>query len=136
MHYSHVKAHQYDNVAFNKLSRKSQLNCICDHLKKQRISNSAQLQQGENHLFPLEEIGGFVGSAKLSSDAGQQTRFHAHHQLARTLFLRKKILTGKGFDKVGWGHIHGALHSVSLLFQVRASKHVIGIAGTMKFLSH
>jgi hypothetical protein len=125
MHYSHVKAHQDDKVAFNKLNRKSQLNCICDHLAKQRISNSAQLQQGGNHLFPLKEIGAFVGSAKLSLDAGQQIRFHAHRQLARTLFLRKKILTGKGFDEVGWGHIHGALHSVLRLFQVWASKHVI-----------
>ncbi len=136
MHYSHVKAHQDDNVAFNKLSRMSQLNCICNHLAKQRISNSAQLQQGGNHLFPLKEIGAFVGGAKLSSDAGQQLRFQAHRQLTRMLFLRKKILTGEGFDKVGWGHVHGALHSVSRLFQVWALKHVIGIAGTMKFLSH
>ncbi len=131
-----MKAHQDDNVAFNKLSRKSQLNCICNHLAKQHISNSAQLQQGGNHLFPLKEIGAFVGGAKLSLDASQQIRFHAHRQLAMTLFLWKKILTGKGFDEVGWGHIHGALHSVSWLFQVWALKHVIGIAGTMKFLSH
>jgi hypothetical protein len=44
LHYLHVKAHQDDNVAFDKLSPKLQVNCICDHLAKQRISNSAQLQ--------------------------------------------------------------------------------------------
>jgi hypothetical protein len=60
LHYSHVKAHQDDNVAFDKLSRKLQLNCICDHLAKQRISNSAQLQQLGNYLFPLKEIGAFI----------------------------------------------------------------------------
>jgi hypothetical protein len=92
-----------------------------------------QLQQDGNHLFPLEEL---VGGAKLSLDAGQQICFHAHRQLTRMLFLQKKILTGKGFDKVGWGHVHGALPSVLRLFQVWASKHVIGIASTMKFLSH
>jgi hypothetical protein len=73
---------------------------------------------------------------RLSLDASQQICFHAHHQLARKLFLWKKILSGKGFDEVGWDFVHGALHSVSRLFQVWASKHVLGIAGTMKFLSH
>jgi hypothetical protein len=34
LYYSHVKAHQDDNTTFDKLSRKSQLNCICNHLAK------------------------------------------------------------------------------------------------------
>jgi hypothetical protein len=131
-----VKAHQNDNVTFDKLSRKLQLNCICDHLAKQRISNLAQLQQRGNYLFPLKEIRAFIKGKKPSLDASQQIRFHAHHQLARMLFLWKKILSGKGFDEVGWDSIHGALHSVLWLFQVWALKHVLGIAGTMKFLSH
>jgi hypothetical protein len=50
--------------------------------------------------------------------------------------LWKKILSGKGFNEVGWDSVHGALHSVLRLFQVWASKHVLGIAGTMKLLSH
>ncbi len=136
LHISHVKAHQDDNVAFDKLSRKLQLNCICDHLAKQRISNLAQLQQRGNYLFPLEEIRAFIKGEKLSLDASQQIPFHAHHQLAKMLFLWKKILSGKGFDKVGWDSVHGALHSVSRLFQVWALKHLLGIASTMKFLSH
>ncbi len=45
LHYSHVKAHQDENVAFDKLSRKLQLNCICDHLAKQHISILVQAQQ-------------------------------------------------------------------------------------------
>ncbi len=136
LHYSHVKVDQDDNVAFDNLSRKLQLNCICNHLAKQRISNSAQLQQRRNYLFPLEEIRAFIKGKELSLDASQQIRFHAHHQLVRSLFLQKKILSGKGFNKVGWDSVHGALHSVLQLFQVWASKHVLGIAGTMKFLSH
>jgi hypothetical protein len=70
-------------------------------LVKQRISNLAQLQQRDNLLFPLEPIGVFIKGAKLLSDTGQQIRFHAHCQLAKALFLRKKILSGEGFDKVG-----------------------------------
>jgi hypothetical protein len=116
LHYSHVKAHQDDNVAFDKLSRKLQLNCICDHLAKQRISNLAQLQQRGNYLFPLKEIRAFMKGEKFSLDTSQQIRFHAHHQLARMLFLWKKILSGEGFNEVGWDSVHGALHSVSQLF--------------------
>jgi hypothetical protein len=38
-YYSHIKAHQDDNALFDKLSRKAQLNCICDHVAKAAISN-------------------------------------------------------------------------------------------------
>jgi hypothetical protein len=34
-YYTHVRAHQDDNTTFNKLSRRAQLNCICDHAAKQ-----------------------------------------------------------------------------------------------------
>ncbi len=40
------------------------------------------------------------------------------------------------FEEVDWESAHGALHSVLHLFQVWASKHVLGIAGTMRFLAH
>ncbi len=71
LHYSYVKAHQDDNVAFDKLSRKLQLNCICNHLAKQHISDLAQLQQRGNYLFPLKEIRAFIKGKKLSLDASQ-----------------------------------------------------------------
>ncbi len=54
----------------------------------------------------------------------------------KVLFLQKKIVSGNGFNEVGWDSVHSTLHSVSRLFQVWASKHVLGIAVTMKFLSH
>jgi hypothetical protein len=69
--YLHVNAHQDDNVAFNKLGQKLQLNCICNHLAKQCISNLAQLQQQNNSLFPLEPISVLIKGTKLSSDTGQ-----------------------------------------------------------------
>jgi hypothetical protein len=136
LYYSHVKAHQDDNVAFDKLSWKLQINCICNHLAKQRISKSAQLHQQDSPLFPLERNSIFLKGAKLSSDAGQQIRFHMHCQLAKVLFLQKKILSGNGFKEVGWESVHATLHSVLLSFQLWASKHLLGIAGTMKFHEH
>ncbi len=107
-----MKAHQDDNVTFNKLIQKLQLNCICDHLAKQRISKFVQLQQQDSHLFPLEAIGIFIKGAKLSSDTGQQVCIQVHRQLVKALFLQKKILSGGRFKEVGWESIHAPLHSV------------------------
>ncbi len=136
INFSHVKAHQDDTTPFEKLSRSSQLNCICDHLAKQRLIDGEAEPKGGSQLFPLEPIGIFVGGEKLSSEAGPLLRFHAHRQLARSLFHRKKILSRDEFEEVDWELVHRTLHSVPRLFQVWASKHVLGIAGTMKFLAH
>jgi hypothetical protein len=87
VHYSHVKAHQDDTISFDKLTWKSQLNCICDHLAKQRISESAKLKHQPSSLFPLEPIGIFIAGAKLSSYPGQQMQSHAHRQLATRLCI-------------------------------------------------
>jgi hypothetical protein len=70
MNYSHVKAHQDNMMPFKKLSRSSQLNCICDHLAKQRLSDGEAEPKGGSQLFPLEPIGIFVGVENLLSEAG------------------------------------------------------------------
>ncbi len=134
--YSHVKAHQDDKTLFDRLSRSSQLNCMCDHLAKQRLSDGKPEPKGSHLLFPLEPIGITVGGEKLSSETGHLLRFHAHRQLARTFFHRKGILSQDRFDEVDWEPVHRTLHAVPRLFQVWASKHVLGVAGTMKFLAH
>ena len=41
VHFSHIKAHQDDRTSFDKLSQKVQLNCICDHLAKQRVGKAS-----------------------------------------------------------------------------------------------
>jgi hypothetical protein len=88
--------------------------------------NSSRLSQSEF----------FVGGEKLSSETGPLLRFHAHRHLAKGLFHWKKILLQDKFKDVDWESVHRALHSVPRLFQVWASKHVLGIAGMMKFLAH
>jgi hypothetical protein len=55
---------------FEKLSRSSQLNCICDHLAKQSLNDGEAKPKGGSQLFPLEPIGIFVGGEKLLSEAG------------------------------------------------------------------
>jgi hypothetical protein len=116
INYSHVKAHQDDTMLFEKLSRSSQLNCICDHLAKQRLSNGEPEPKGSRLLFPLEPIKITVGGEKLSSETGPLLQFHAHRQLARNLFHWKGILLRGKFDEVDWEPVHRTLHTVPRLF--------------------
>ncbi len=134
-YYSHVKAHQDDNVAFAKLSRKSQLNCICDHAAKHRISSDGTVGVRQGGLFPLEPMGLFVGTKKMTSDTEEDIRFWAHQQLAKTFYNTHKILTPAQFECVDWASVHWTHHNLPRLFQIWAAKHVLRVAGTMKFLA-
>jgi hypothetical protein len=66
---------------------------MCDNLAKLRFGNGKIAVRGSRLLFSLEPIGISVGGEKLLSETGQLLRFHAHHQLARTFFHQKGILT-------------------------------------------
>jgi len=60
----HIKAHQDDQELFSNLSRKAQLNCICDHAAKQWIAAEGLEATTPCRMFPLEPIGLFVGGKK------------------------------------------------------------------------
>jgi hypothetical protein len=68
--YVHVKAHQDDKNLYNMLSRKAQLNCICDHAAKVRISIDGIEAVAPRKMFPLESVGIFVDNQKMTSDTG------------------------------------------------------------------
>ena len=134
--YVHIKAHQDDNKSFAQLSRKAQLNCICDQGAKQRIAIDGAEGSALSRMFPLEPVGMFVGGEKMTSDTGGKIRFWAHHQLARKYYKDHNILSPLQFDLVDWQSVHRTLHDLPRLFQVWAAKHILNIAGTMKFLSY
>jgi hypothetical protein len=71
-YYSHIKAHQDGNASFSKLSRKAQLNCICNHAAKQRIATDGIQGAKSRGMFPLEPVGLFVHGEKMMSDTGEQ----------------------------------------------------------------
>jgi hypothetical protein len=131
-----MKPHQYDNVSFNKLSRKAQLNCICNHTAKQRIATDGMEGATPGWMFPLKPIGLFVRGKKMTSKTGGRICFWAQHQLARTFYNNWKNLCHEQFDSVDWTSIHHTLHDLPWLFQVWVTKQVLSIAGTMSFLSH
>ena len=134
--YTYVKAHQDNKTAFCTLSWKAQLNCMCDHMAKVRILADRLEANASGKMFPIEPVGIFVGDQKMTSDTGDHTRFWAHKKIARKYFKEHKILTPEQFNQVDWKSTHSTLHSLPRLFQLWASKHVLGVAGTAKFLSH
>ena len=135
-HYRHVRAHQDDTKAFKDLGRLAQLNCICDHTAKQRIAADGSGHRQPGSLFPLEPIGMFVQGEKLTSDTGNLLGFWAHWQLARAHYSSRNIISHEQFDEIDWWPLRKTLMKTPRLFQLWASKHVNGIAGTMSFLSH
>jgi hypothetical protein len=127
--FSHVKAHQDDGEEYRNLDWESQLNCQMDYHAKWAIWLAVERQQQDmaTKSFPLEPICVFLGRNKLTSDKGDQLRFWAHKQLARTRFYEARIIT-EGFDLVDWESVYAALHGVPRLFQIWACKQVMGIA--------
>ncbi len=136
MYYSHIKAHQDDQRSFQNLSRKAQLNCICNHATTFRIAKDGTKKLEPGKMFPFESVGVFVQGEKMTSDTGGHIRYRVHHQLARTYYQEHNLLSHEQFDAIDWKSVHNTLHNLRRLFQLWASKHVLGIAGTMKFLSH
>ncbi len=87
-------------------------------------------------MFPLKSVGIFVQGEKMTSDSGGHIHYWAHHQLARTYYHEHNLLTHEQFDVIDWRSVHDTLHNLPWLFQLWASKQVLGIAGTMKLLFH
>jgi hypothetical protein len=135
-YYLHAKAHQDENGSFDKLSWKAQLNCICNHKANQRITADGIEGAVSSWMFPLKPIGLFVHGEKMTSETGELIQFRAHHQLARTFYHEQMILSYIQYNSVRWISVHNTLHDLPWLFQVWATKHILGIAGTIKFLAH
>ncbi len=135
-YYSHIKAHQDDQTSFKNLSRKAQLNCICDHTAKHRIVKDGIEKSMPGKMFPLEPVGFFVHGEKMTSETGSHIQYWAHHHLARNYYCNHKLLSFDQFDAIDWKSNHHALHNLPRLFQLWAAKHVLGVMGRMKFLSH
>jgi hypothetical protein len=105
-YYLHIKAHQDNNMSFSKLSRKAQLNCICDHAAKQRIATDGTDGAKSSGMFPLEPVGLFIGDKKMKSNTGDLIGFWAHRRLAKEFFNDQKILSHLQFESIYWISIH------------------------------
>ncbi len=94
--------------------------------------------EDETHggLFPLESVGVFVGTQKMTSDTGNDVRFWAQRQLAKKYYDHQNFLTPTQFDCIDWVLVHRTLHKLPRLFQIWAAKQVLRVTGTMKLLAN
>jgi hypothetical protein len=104
IHYLHMRAYQDDSTSFKNLSRKAQLNCICNHMAKQRIAIDGSGSYKSGRLFPLEPIGMFIQGEKLTSDTGKLLRFWAHRQLAREYYCSRDTICMISLTRPIGGH--------------------------------
>ncbi len=74
-YYSHIRAHQDNNVIFSKLRRKAQLNCICNHTAKQQIAAVGMEAAMLGRIFLLEPISLLVCGQKITSETGGHIRY-------------------------------------------------------------
>ena len=128
--YSHVRAHQDDDIAYHLLSRPAQLNCIADIHAKRVIWGLDGDELPPQEVFPLESVAVFVGAEKMTSDTGDSLRFWAHQQLARATYSTLGVMAAESFDEVAWRQVYDAMHGVPRLFQLWACKQVMDEAGT------
>jgi hypothetical protein len=82
MYYSHIRAYQDNRELFSKLSRKAQLNCICNHTAKQRIAANGMEAAMPGQIFLLEPISLFIHGQKMTLETGDHICYWAHHHLA------------------------------------------------------
>jgi hypothetical protein len=80
--YSHVRAHQDDQVQYGDLSHPAQLNCQMDYHAKKAIWDMGPLNNEVTRRFPLEPVCIFLGKNKLTSNKGNKLRFWVHRKLA------------------------------------------------------
>jgi hypothetical protein len=108
LYYSHMKVHQDNNKSFKKVSRKAQLNCICDYTAKQQIAIDGVEGSTQGRMFPLKPIGLFIKREKMTSKTGDQLQFWAHLQLAQAFYeKRDSCLMGSLTRQTGdWSTTH------------------------------
>ena len=102
MDYVHLKANQDDKHSYSKLSRKAQLNCMCDHAAKVRISTDGMKKTASGQMFPLEPVGIFVDNQNMTSDTGDYIQFWAHRRLARIYCWRTAFQGGRLFTHTAY----------------------------------
>jgi hypothetical protein len=99
--YSHVKAHQNNNIQYGDLSLPAQLNCQMDyHATKKAIWEGGPVNEVITQRFPLEPVRVFLGKNKLTSDKGEALRFWVNSKLVKEHFYKLDILYAQAFDKV------------------------------------
>ena len=85
-------------MAYQYLSRSSQLNCIMDDHAKNVIWFHEGLHLSSQEIFPLKPVAIFVVNEKMTSNTGDSLQFWVNKHLAKELLYKLGILKPLGFN--------------------------------------
>jgi hypothetical protein len=81
--YSHVKAHQDNNIQYGDLSQLAQPNCQINYHAKKAIWEAGPVDEEITQRIPLKPVCIYLGKNKLTSDNRDALRFWVNRKLAK-----------------------------------------------------
>jgi hypothetical protein len=123
------------HLSWMQLSLTQQLNCVCDTLAKQAVTNA--ITKGYNHvhaqILPREDVALLVRGDKITGDISDSLRLHASKAVAWKYHIhqrKKGKWTQTQFEEVDWDYLHLALKSKADNYKVKQSKQFSGFCIT------
>ena len=133
-HYTHVYGHMDRMLKWEQLTLIQQLNCVCDTLAKNSVSNAISLGYHDRptQYLPKEDDALVIWGNKITGDISPHLRFHASKEIARKYLTsrRKDKWTNDRFNAVDWEHLDLALKNKPDMYKVWRSKQHSGFCGT------
>jgi hypothetical protein len=133
--YTYVHGHMDHHLSWLQLSLTQQLNCVCDTLAKQAVTNAIMkgYHNGPTQILLREDVALIVWGDKIKGDISSSLRFHASKSVARKYHIyqqKKSKWTTKQFEEVDWEHLDHALKSKPDSYKVWQSKQTSGFCST------
>ena len=133
-HYTHVYGHMDRMLKWEQLTLIQQLNCVCDTLAKNSVSNaiSSGYHDRPTQFLPKEDVALVIWGNKITGDISPHLRFHASKEVARKHLTsrRKDKWTSDRFNAVDWEHLDLALKNKPDMYKIWRSKQHSGFCGT------
>ena len=125
-----VRAYQGGVLAYQLLSRITQLNCLMGMSATGVICGLDGDELLPQAVFLLKPMVVFVRRDKMTCETLESIHYWAHRQFAKQTFHSLKTMNPEELEEVAWRQIYNALYNVPRLFQLWAYKKVMGVAGT------
>jgi hypothetical protein len=89
--YTHLYGHMDHHSSWLQLSLTQQLNCVCDILAKQAVTNAIMkgCHNSPTQILPREDVALIVWGDKIMGDVSSSLRFHASKSVARKYYIHQ-----------------------------------------------
>jgi hypothetical protein len=123
------------HLSWSQLSLTQQLNCVCNTLAKQAVTNAIMkaYHDGPTQILLQEDVALIIWGDKITGNISNSLRFHASKSVARKYHIhqwKKGKWTTKQFKEVDWEHLDHALKSKPNNYKVWQSKQTSRFCGT------